>query len=1023
MESSHPRSLNGISQWVFLAALAAVCIPAGAVEQWIRSGPGPEVYVRNIQIFANTPTAGQAVVYASTLGAGVVRITDNGTSIATTQLNNGLPLLRIRDIDAPDVNTLYAAVDGWGVYKSVNGGANWAVANGSGGSALGCLNVRNMTARSASEVWLVTSCRRSSGIYRSLDGAATWSRIGVATIPDDAAGISIAFSGTGPTTVAVLATARDGFFRSPDNGTTWTQINTGIPAPAGANRVTAFNAAFLSNSSSMLGYVEGQGVFRTTNAGATWTPWGTGIAANSNSLGGISRESASIFYLGTEKGPVYKTIDGGQNWAAWGNTGTTGGSAYARGVSSDATVTGRRWLHGTAGLVRTDDNATTFATVTMPEGYATGSNIDVNGTTAYVASNNSIYRISDLYNPDWSAAIDIGVALPSIPESVVADPNNAGTLYAALSNRGLYKTVNGGTTWTALNVPGFEIGTNPNIELATSDSQIVYAILDNKFEVIAGGGVKKSVNGGTTWADSSIGLATVDSRQVNSIAVQTDPTKLLISTGDGIYRSTNSGANWGLVYSVNDAFATPLPFGAIRFDPVNGSIAWAAANHVDPDGTVRPSSGIYKSTDGGANWAQVLSGKRAIAVRPEANGRVIAMFNRDLSQAPLLASKDGGTTWQSFSTGILENDGIGATRTPTQIGSHLVMAMTASGIYVLDKPALTVTVSGAGSVASTPAAITCPGTCTAKIYDNEQVTLTAAPAAGSYFNGWSGACTGSGICNVTMDAVKSVGAEFKLNTTIPRLVNISTRGQVLTGNDVMIGGFIIGGSAPKTVVVRARGPSMIPFGVANALANPRMDLYSGQVIIAANDNWGDAPNAAAITASGFAPTDALESAIHIILSPGAYTAVVSGVNNVTGVGIVEVFEVNHPEIPLINISTRGQVLTNNDVMIGGFIIQGDAPQTVFVRARGPSLVPFGIPNALMDPVLQLFAGQTPIATNDDWQVQAIPADVAAIQASPFAPTDSREAVIRVTLQPGAYTAIVTGRNGTTGVGIVEVFAQ
>jgi len=107
-------------------------------------------------------------------------------------------------------------------------------------------------------------------------------------------------------------------------------------------------------------------------------------------------------------------------------------------------------------------------------------------------------------------------------------------------------------------------------------------------------------------------------------------------------------------------------------------------------------------------------------------------------------------------------------------------------------------------------------------------------------------------------------------------------------------------------------------------------------------------------------------------------------------------------------------------MIGGFIIQGDAPQTVIIRARGPSLVPFGIANALMDPVLQLLNGQTLVETNDDWQ--AGPA-AATIQAAGFAPGDPRESVIRITLPPGAYTAIVTGKNGTTGVGIVEVFAQ
>ena len=244
--------------------------------------------------------------------------------------------------------------------------------------------------------------------------------------------------------------------------------------------------------------------------------------------------------------------------------------------------------------------------------------------------------------------------------------------------------------------------------------------------------------------------------------------------------------------------------------------------------------------------------------------------------------------------------------------------------------------------------------------------------------------------------------------------------QVLTGNDVLIGGFIIGGSQPKTVVVRARGPSLIPFGVANALSNPTMQLFSGQTVIASNDDFGTAANLAALNASGFAPSNAFESAILATLAPGAYTAVVSGVGGLTGVGIIEVFEVDKPEAPLANISTRGQVLTGGDVMIGGFIIQGDAPQTVIIRARGPSLVPFGIANAIANPRLELYSGPTVIASNDNWQTAT---NAAAIQASGFAPSNANESAILITLAPGAYTAIVTGAGGTTGVGIIEVFAQ
>jgi len=240
----------------------------------------------------------------------------------------------------------------------------------------------------------------------------------------------------------------------------------------------------------------------------------------------------------------------------------------------------------------------------------------------------------------------------------------------------------------------------------------------------------------------------------------------------------------------------------------------------------------------------------------------------------------------------------------------------------------------------------------------------------------------------------------------------------------MIAGFVIGGSSSKTVVVRARGPSLIPFGITNALANPTLQLVrsSDSAVLATNDDWGTATNAAAVTTSGFAPSNALESAILMNLPPGAYTAIVSGVGGGTGVGIVEVFEVDAVAVPLINISTRGEVLTGNNVMIGGFVVQGVGPQTVVVRARGPSLIPFGITNALANPTLQLVrsADQSVLATNDDWGSAA---NASSITASGFAPSNARESAILITLDPGAYTAIVSGVGGGTGVAIIEVFTQ
>ena len=334
---------------------------------------------------------------------------------------------------------------------------------------------------------------------------------------------------------------------------------------------------------------------------------------------------------------------------------------------------------------------------------------------------------------------------------------------------------------------------------------------------------------------------------------------------------------------------------------------------------------------------------------------------------------------------------------------------------------LTVTKSqpGWGTVTSEPAGIDCGSTCAGNFTGNSAVSLSAVASEGFFFSQWTGACSGSGGCNVTMNAPKTVGATFLRNPSPSKVANISTRGVVATGNDVMIAGFVVSGTS--SVVVRVRGPSLVQDGVQNVLNDPTLRLVrsSDQETIAVNDNWASASNLAQLMASGFAPPGAAESAILVVLPPGAYTAVVSGADGGTGVAIVEVFHLSQVDSPLANISTRGQVLTGDHVMIAGFIIHGEAPQTVVIRARGPSLASFGITNFLSNPVLQLYAGPDLFATSDNWGSAPNAGEIAN---AGFAPGDTAESAIMVTLNPGAYTAIVTGAGGGTGVGIVEVFA-
>ena len=255
-------------------------------------------------------------------------------------------------------------------------------------------------------------------------------------------------------------------------------------------------------------------------------------------------------------------------------------------------------------------------------------------------------------------------------------------------------------------------------------------------------------------------------------------------------------------------------------------------------------------------------------------------------------------------------------------------------------------------------------------------------------------------------------------------LNISTRMQVQTGDNVLIGGFIVGGTEPKDVAVRGLGPSLSAFGIPDALVDPTLTLRaSNGTIIKQNDNWQDDPvQAGQLTALGLGLPDPHESGLVTTLSPNdSYTAVLAGVNNGTGVGLVEIYDANSAaRSELANISTRGFVLTGSNVMIGGFILGGSNNTQVAVRGLGPSLSVFGISPVLANPTLELHdSNGATLVTNDNWQDN--PAQAMELTNHGLSLPDVRESGIFQSLPPGAFTAILAGDNGGTGIGLVEIY--
>jgi len=242
---------------------------------------------------------------------------------------------------------------------------------------------------------------------------------------------------------------------------------------------------------------------------------------------------------------------------------------------------------------------------------------------------------------------------------------------------------------------------------------------------------------------------------------------------------------------------------------------------------------------------------------------------------------------------------------------------------------------------------------------------------------------------------------------------------VETGDNVLIGGFIIYGTGQKTVALRALGPSL---PVQGTLSDPVLELHDGTgALIASNDNWRTSQQAA-IIAAGLAPGDDRDSALITTLGTGGYTVIVRGANNATGVAIVEVYDLDSGTRTsrLANISTRGHVLINDNVMIGGFIVLGDVPKRVIMRVRGPSLNVGGalLSGRLMDPTLDLHDGNGALmASNDNWRTT----QQAEIAASTLVPTDDQEPAIVATLPPGNYTAITRGVGNTTGIALIEIY--
>lgn len=414
--------------------------------------------------------------------------------------------------------------------------------------------------------------------------------------------------------------------------------------------------------------------------------------------------------------------------------------------------------------------------------------------------------------------------------------------------------------------------------------------------------------------------------------------------------------------------------------------------------------------------------------------------------APSLQWRKGGVAIGGATTGTLTLDAV----TLEDAGTYDCVATNTAGSTTSNAATLTVTAPAVATITAQPVAMTsrqgsgaffsvqATGTALSYQWRRGDADIAGATQSTLFLNNVQPADTGA--YSVVIDnpggSVTSSPAQLTVSETgSVRVVNLSTRARVGTGGEVLIPGFVVRGSGEKSLLVRAVGPRLgeEPFNVGGVLADPIMGLNSAGAVVLSNDDWGqfaDLPMLTAATSfAGAFPLNggSKDAAMLVSLAPGPYTVVTSGVGETTGVALIELYDLDPPggTSRLVNISARARVGTGGDILIPGFVIQGDVALTLLVRGVGPTLTDvFQLGGVLADPVMTVFRGPNPIASNDDWeQAPNQSALVAATTATGAFPLTGgrQDAAFLIALQPGVYTVQVAGKDGTTGISLVELY--